>query len=790
MKMSLGNQPYLDQNTGLPVEGRIKVYHHGTNVFADLYTIEGSQYVVAPNPQLLHGGYPDASLFIDLGIVDVVLEKYIGAEGQMSILSPDSDFAQIDVFEAGLDYDLTEATADKVDTMADLREANTDLGLVQVTWYSEPGDCCPRTYVWDPLSQNEEDGGYIIRSDNSDTGRWILLWGDEVLPCTVYGVRPGDESNMNLLLNYPETVGSFALQTAPCVRFLPGTYTSTVGFATPKQLCFDKGAQFPYSSFICHSLRMFNLPTSYVSDFSFTSKLAEAHSSWFRTAAAFLTCGAARLIVDKDNYFADSQIRSLITLENQTIEFVENTRLPITYVNNGRLKLSKVNIVGTGVFNATDKISFAYTDFKDDWFSQAGADIDFANFVQCRGTSLNTLRLDNFKSVQAYVNAIRYDGQTLLDLAGRRISGLAVSTFTEIRNVFCDTLNIQMNGQDVVLDNVHCGTLVASCRYLTVQGGSDVHFEYEPFIDVLTGTDSRIASGIKWQRGDIYVNCQKCYIGITFDYRMGDNTTVSQVLRFYDCLFQQNAAIYAKRLEMWRCVTDNNPIKVYPYKDDGVYYLDAIFEGNTFNSNVPIELTKFDVINGVADEDCYDIMLKVKIIGNQFYGNDDGVSMRYWQNRAGNYSLRTFIKEAGGHQFEYSGNSGKCPAESMRGVMVSDNSAYITYELNGAILYKYTGSWKRVAVDPNYSTTWWYSNTVDANETCVKYYNWVNSPYDSLTYDLFVQNVNFYRKGRDFAAGMGNGDYFSLALGTLNDYIRIVQSGDNDHNHGIVAKVV
>ena len=53
---------------------------------------------------------------------------------------------------------------------------------------------------------------------------------------------------------------------------------------------------------------------------------------------------------------------------------------------------------------------------------------------------------------------------------------------------------------------------------------------------------------------------------------------------------------------------------------------------------MPLEFTKFDVINGIADEDCYDIMLKVKIIGNQFYGNDDGVSMRYWQNRAGNYS--------------------------------------------------------------------------------------------------------------------------------------------------------
>ena len=94
MKMSLDNAPYIDQASGQPVEGRIRICLHNTNVLAEVFTIEGPNYVVAPNPQLVHGGYPEASLFAELGILDIYLEKYIGEEGMMSVDSPDEDFAE------------------------------------------------------------------------------------------------------------------------------------------------------------------------------------------------------------------------------------------------------------------------------------------------------------------------------------------------------------------------------------------------------------------------------------------------------------------------------------------------------------------------------------------------------------------------------------------------------------------------------------------------------------------------------------------------------------------------
>lgn len=177
-KLSIDNAPFLGRDSGLPVEGRIKIYLHDSDDLARVYTLEGQAYVEAANPQLIHTGYPDASLFVDVGLYDIVVEKYFGTEGEMSVDSPDSDFVQMAVYEFGLDMDIESMTRNEVDTIDELRSTDPSMHCVRVLWYSEPGDCVPRTYVWDPDSVNQEDGGYVIGSDISDSGRWILVWAD------------------------------------------------------------------------------------------------------------------------------------------------------------------------------------------------------------------------------------------------------------------------------------------------------------------------------------------------------------------------------------------------------------------------------------------------------------------------------------------------------------------------------------------------------------------------------------------------------------------------------------
>ena len=142
--MSLGNEPYIERDTGKPLEGRLTVYLHDTNNVATVYTLEGPDFVEAENPQLVHGGSVDDSLFAQTGIYDLRLERYIGTPGQMSSESPDSDFEQVDVLECGIDFDLESMTANQVDFVSDLRDVAPEMGAVTVLWYESAGDCVPR----------------------------------------------------------------------------------------------------------------------------------------------------------------------------------------------------------------------------------------------------------------------------------------------------------------------------------------------------------------------------------------------------------------------------------------------------------------------------------------------------------------------------------------------------------------------------------------------------------------------------------------------------------------------
>lgn len=784
MKIGFSPESIVDLD-GKPLAGRITLFAHDSDTAIDVSTLQGDAFVQAQNPQLLNdAGRLEDTIFFEAAIVDVLVERYIGAEGMMSVSSPDSDFETFDSFEIGFDASSIEG-ADTVDTIADLMDADPSKKFVTVMGYYAVGDCMPRTYYWDADSVNAVDGGYVVGSNVEDSGRWILLWGDEVIPSSVYGIVAGvNETNIGAFLSYPDTVGSFLQKTAKVARFLPGDYSTAVSHTTTKELSFDAGARFASASFTLPKMSVIGNSTSYIAaGFTFTASDSVARSAWFKTAKAFIKSGAKRLVVDSTNYFTDSEIDELVTVSNCTLEYPTNTRLAVTYGVDGRILLSNVNLVGVKIFNSTDKVTFNYMEFTDAWFSQDGALIDFTDKVLARTTAGDTLLLANFASTAAYINATQADGQTVLDLAGRKAGNIAVSTYTEIRNLYCDLLNIQQSGKDIKLSNVHCPSLVVSCRYLTIADGSDVNFLSVPILSSLTGNDSRISSGLSWIGGNIPVTCTDCYVGIAFDYSGTDNESTTQPLYFFNCQFVLNASLYAKRLYMYRCVTQNNAIKIYPYKDNGEYYLDAIFEGNCFDNNAAIEFTKHDIVNEAADEDCYNCMLKVKIVGNQFRGNSEGVKMRYWQNRSGTYGTRVFVKESSGHDFEYSGNCGNCPAEGMRGVVVSDNTVYTQYDLGGHYLYKYSDSWKRVAPNPN--TNWYYP----ATEMCLKYYNRVNTPYDDLSFNVFAQDgAMYYRKGRD--ESVYNGDFFALGLATYDDYIRVVQSGAGDHNTGILARIV
>lgn len=308
MKIGFNPGSIVDLN-GSPLVGRVTIYEHDSEIVKTVYTLEGETYTQAENPQLLNvAGRLDDTLYFDASVVDVKIERYVGEEGLMSEESPDDDFETFDVYSYGFTLDIGTA-GEIVDTVDDLRTTPTSAGTVNVRGYYSAGDCSPRFYVWDAFSSTTEDGGYIIASSLTSEGRWILAYDGETIPCTWYGVRHTNMSNIASLLSYPGIVGTYSIRTAPRVYFVRGTYEAEAyTYTTDKALVFSSKAKFTGATFKCPSVEVDGAITDYIADFSFNENGLEsrAHSSWFRSSYKFWKCGACELVYDENNHFAST----------------------------------------------------------------------------------------------------------------------------------------------------------------------------------------------------------------------------------------------------------------------------------------------------------------------------------------------------------------------------------------------------------------------------------------------------------------------------------------------------
>lgn len=667
MKLSLPNDVYIVRETGLPVEGRMKVYLHESDTYAEVFTIEGSEYVQAENPQLLHAGLPEASLFTETGVFDIVIEQYIGQEGAMSVESPDSDFSKIDEFQWGLDFDPEKYVATHVDTVAELRQVDPSVKVVDVLSYSAPGDCMPRTYIWDASSTNDEDGGYVIASDVSDTGRWILLWGDEMMPACVYGVTESNTANMNLLLNYPEYVGSFRLSTAPIVRIQAGTYSVSVTYATSKEIAFDNGAQFTAATFRCPAVRMLGGNGSYVANFVFTGPGVEAHSSWFRTVEAFWHCGAQTMCADSTNYFTDSALRTAASLTGITVK--GSGSLVTSYVNGSYFQVVRVCSVPAGFFTANDYVRLS-AGFGDEVFSASGSwdpGLISAGHHQ---------QYDQVPDLHSFASADRWLAvmierrkrisaalwnQTAIDLMGR-----TVSTFTMPSDGFAEISNMVVNGtlttqRSVTLHGVKATLVTAGSDIQVAAYDSELTFSAacQGITSVsLTDCDTTVA-GTGFNPADTVVQVTGgTFSGVVALGDMNINTyTASHPVVFRDVRFGSASTWKVHFISMVNCT---GPIKIncYPYSDgSGFFTWNIELLDNLFTGNARVWFGVFadaDHPNGALDGKCR--MGKCKVVGNRFSGSDTlGIKRIHWNP----ITLNCLIADGGA--WEYHGNSGNCP---------------------------------------------------------------------------------------------------------------------------------
>lgn len=698
MKIGFNPESIVDLS-GKPLAGRVTMYLHDSDVKLDVFTLEGGNFVQAQNPQLLNNaGRLDATLFFEAAIVDVKVERYVGPDGQMSVGSPDTDFEQFDYFEVGFDPQILSVRS-SVDTIAELMDADPSSACVDVIGYYAVGDCVPRTYYWDANSQNEVDGGYVIGSNLSDSGRWILLWGDEMMPSSVYGIVPGtNEANISALLGYPLVVGSFLQNTAPVVRFLSGDYSSDVSFSTQKKLYFDNGAKFSGASFSCKGVENVSGVGDYIADFTFTESSASAHSSWFRTLSKFWSCGAKFLYLDDDNYFDDSSISEKVTVSEKVI--LGSKRLEATYSNGGHVYISTCDIGGR-IFNPQkDFVRLSSAHRGDSVFTDAGTWdpglISQGHHVQYDDTP----DLSQFRSVERWYQAIN-ERKTRL---GQQMSMTAIDFYGRACPVNIDTTawgavkNVQADGgitvkNTVLLENVKGDIDVnaPSAATVTMQGctvritGTPINFAALASID----SSITVPGSVGLDPSDTMITVYGGHFNgiIAMSAAHAQSFTSSKSVDFRDVSLETAFTWKLNRINMTRC-TGPVSLDLYPVLSGSDYVYNVSIDKCVFTGSsrvwftLPQGMSSYSALDGKAK------FGSVRIVGNSFETSDQfGIKMLRWNPGTLN---RLVAQDPGA--WEYNGNSGNCPRLSPGAVYNGDSHWPTTYTQSGMAWNKYYGA--------------------------------------------------------------------------------------------------
>lgn len=425
----------IQNSAGDPLYGRVLFCERGTDTPVNIYTYAESVYTMAENPQYTDlNGFLPQSVFFEPSIITVRLYRYIGTMADPSA-DTDSDSWQFDRnFDVG--FEVASAVNDTiVYTVAALRNSNTALSTVNVVGYFNNHDCGPRTYFWDANATDNEDGGYVIKSNSTATGRWILLWDDAVLPSEFYGVYPGSETNMSALLSYSQTVGTIAEHTAPVIHFVKGTYASAVSYITSRELMIEAGTQFTSASFTCPDVIMIGKNSAWIADFKFTKNAATAYSSWFRKLSKFYNCGAKKFVIDAVYGTSDTWSNSL-TISGA--EFVAaGASLPVIPNASDTVLILSGCIIGPAVFTSGEQyITFIGMEFTDKYFTGTWN----TTYLNVTGAYLNCA---NFINPVYYFNAAVASGITAINMANSTAAlGLSPASANVPEGAVISDLNI------------------------------------------------------------------------------------------------------------------------------------------------------------------------------------------------------------------------------------------------------------------------------------------------------------------------------------------------------------
>ena len=635
---------FEDINRKALVHGKLEILDPVSNNQLTIWSYTDDQYTVMANPVILdiEGRVPQ-TVFCDR----IVYVRVYAFKGNDERNQPIYEFVR-DFYAGENENSESREYAVGIEALKDLDPSVNS--SVNVLGYFNAYDCPMRQYVWDAECTQDADNGYIVASDVSDTGRWILAFSGEYLPSNYYGVYPGHTSNINALLSYIEYVGTNLTKTAPGVWFVPGKYSdSTVALITTKKLLIDNSTSFSYKSITSNDdIKIVGGETNhYITDLY---GVKTAHSSWYKTLQGFLDSGAKELIFDKSNNFTQPAMTKNTTLSN--VHLVNNTNMYTEMgFNNFTLTLDRCTVDDHLFYPSTSRIFFQNMLVTDRYFYAPTVQNIDISYINCDNFNFN---LCNFDNAEIYLKWMYQKGNTDIDMQGRIVSDIDFApSLTGLHNCRFNTLTLNDSSKTVFLENCQgilrsvnpANLIIYNCR-LTLdtnlalaQGG------------ILNIKDSDITG-----TGDIQAGADFALMieHSTLEPSITCPNVTNPNAQSYDVIIKGSTVgdIELKKLEMTN--SKAGTIKIYGSAAAGK----AI--GNVKLENNVIDNFGFFSVTGFEQYVSNCTFVQTRIVNNTF--NNSFTCPFYVKDSGGN--KYEFISSTGAHEYLYKGNHGQCPIDS------------------------------------------------------------------------------------------------------------------------------
>ena len=638
---------FEDINRNALVHGKLEILDPVSNNQLTIWSYTDDQYTVMANPVILdiEGRVPQ-TVFCDR----IVYVRVYAFKGNDERNQPIYEFVRD--FYAGENENAE--SREYIIGIESLKDLDPSVNSsVNVLGYFNAYDCPLRTYYWDAQCSQDADNGYIVASDVSDTGRWILVFSGEYLPSNYYGVYPGHTANINALLSYIDYVGTALTKTAPGVWFVPGKYSdSTVALITNKKLLIDNTSSFTYESITSNDdIKIVGGETDHCITDLYGVKTAR--SSWYRTLQGFLDSGAKELIFDENINVTQAPVLTKNTsLHN--VHLVNNTNMYAGWMgfNNFMLTLDRCTVDDHLFYPSTSRIFFQNMLVTDRYFYAPTVQNMDISRINCDDFNFN---LCNFDNAAIYLKWKYQKGVTDIDMQGRLVSDIDFApSLIGLHNCRFNTLTLNDSRKSVFLENCQGTIRSANVKTLTINKCRlTIDIDVTLNGGILDIVDSELSGSGTFIAGNAYaLNIERSNVSqnITFPY------ITNPASQYYDIIIDNSnvtGTIEVKKLTMTN--SKAGTVKIYGSVGSSMPVIGNVkLENNVIDDFGFFTVTNYESIISSC------VFVQTRIVNNTFnnsftcpYYVTDSESKKY-----------EFIYRTGAHDFLYRGNNGQCPIDS------------------------------------------------------------------------------------------------------------------------------